>query len=49
MILECPFRLGALTIALFLFAATASAEDISKPLDTIKWDIARITSPESVA
>lgn len=49
MILERPFRLGALTIATFLFAGSAFAEDISKPLDTIKWEIARITSPESVA
>jgi len=46
---KIPLRLAGFVLAAFLFAATAPAADIPKIADSVKWDTARITSPESVA
>lgn len=49
MILERAGRLGAIALAALLFVTPAFAAELPKVAETIKWETARITSPESVA
>ena len=49
MIHKLSLRSGAFALAAFLLASPVSAADIPKIADSVKWDTARITSPESVA
>jgi len=49
MISQRTGRMSGIALAAILFAIPASAADIPKVAGTAQWDIARITSPESVA
>ena len=49
MIPERAGRLGAIALAALLFVSPAFAAELPKVSETIKWETARITSPESVA